>query len=122
MSDYKTNYSNIAQKDIKENVVESDAKREQYEKVKAMEEKYNVIWNQHKVNINEIVQKFTPDAEPKLKGHKLEYIGNNYHIKADIYAGYLRIFDRKTGKALKADGTPGNLNETHLKILKKEEM
>ena len=121
MSDYKASYSAVSKEEIQLNVVETSKKKEQYDNAKKLEQKYNNIWKKNLVDINEVIRKFTPNAEPKIKGSKIEYISDKYHIKADMFAGYLRIFDRKTGKALKPDKTPGNLDETHFKIKKKRE-
>jgi len=121
MSDNKEKYSKTSKKEIELNVVETNKKKEQYDKAKRLEQQYNNKWKQHMVDINEIIKKFTPNAEPKIKGSKMEYISEDYHVKADMFAGYLRIFDRKTGQAIKLDKTPGTLDETHFKIKKKKE-
>ena len=120
MSDNKEKYSKTSKKEIELNVVETNKKKEQYDKAKRLEQQYNNKWKQHMVDINEIIKKITPNAEPKIKGSKMEYISEDYHVKADMFAGYLRIFDRKTGQAIKLDKTPGTLDETHFKIKKKK--
>lgn len=43
-------------------------------------------------------------------------------IDADMVAGYLRIYDKRTKKNVKLNGLPGSNKETHFKILKRREM
>ncbi|SFC27225.1 hypothetical protein SAMN05216254_1508 [Bifidobacterium bifidum] len=45
-----------------------------------------------------------------------------WRIDADMVAGYLRIYDKRTKKNVKLNGLPGSNKETHFKILKRREM
>lgn len=51
------------------------------------------------VNINTIVNRFTPGATPQVVNGKVKYISSNgrHEIIADIGGGYLRIFDHHKG-------------------------
>ncbi len=74
------------------------------------------------MNINNVVRDFVPGAEGQITGYKYIYNGERYQVVADMVAGYLRIKDKKTNQYVKLNGKPGSNNETHFKILKREEM
>ena len=93
------------------------------------------------VNINTIVDRFTPGATPELVNGKVKYVSTDgrYEVVADIGGGYLRIFDNRIGHYADEYGhdvrnhTDNNGKQhgrskaeqqvlTHLRILKKEEM
>ena len=74
------------------------------------------------VDLNDIVWTFTPGAIGSVHGVKYEFENDHYVIKADMAAGYLRIYDKHLKKYVKLDGTPGSLEETHFKIKKRSEM
>ena len=94
-----------------------------YAKSKLRESLHNETWKEHPVNINDIVNQFTPGVKGKPKGVKFEFENADYIIKADMPAGYLRIFDKHTNSTIMLDGTPSNDPEkTHFKILKRKEM
>lgn len=106
--------------------------------------------NEHKnewesVNINDVVEKFAPGAEPIYQNGKISFINddNTIAVVCDVGGGYLRIQDltAKTKKKqyLNLDGTNGHnykdsngkihgRNEseynkaTHFRIKKREEM
>lgn len=56
-------------------------------------ETYSKNWSI--VDINDIVERFTPNVTPKVEKGKVRYksIDGRYEILADIGGGYLRIFD-----------------------------
>ena len=94
-----------------------------YAKSKLRESLYNENWKKNTVNVNDIVNKFTPGAKGKAKGVKYEFENSNYIIKVDMPSGYLRIYDKHAKMYTKLDGTPSNLREeTHFKIMKRKEM
>ena len=93
-----------------------------YYKSKVRELKFNENWKKNKVNLNEVVKKFTPGSKGHAKGVKYEFENEHYIIKVDMPAGYLRIYDKKLKKYVKLDGTAGMLEETHFKIKKRSEM
>jgi len=94
-----------------------------YAKSKLRESLYNENWKKNTVNLNDIVNKFTPGAKGKAKGVKYEFENSNYIIKVDMPSGYLRIYDKHAKMYTKLDGTPSNLREeTHFKIMKRKEM
>lgn len=94
-----------------------------YAKSKLRESLYNENWKRNTVNLNDIVNKFTPGAKGKAKGVKYEFENSNYIIKVDMPSGYLRIYDKHAKMYTKLDGTPSNLREeTHFKIMKRKEM
>ena len=93
------------------------------------------------VNINTIVDRFTPGATPQVINGKVKYISSNgrYEIIADIGGGYLRIYDHHKGCHVDAYGndvrnyidsrgkqhgrSPSEQKVlTHFRILKREEM
>lgn len=93
------------------------------------------------VNINTIVDRFTPGASPQVVNGKVIYVSTDgrYKIFADIGGGYLRIYDTHKGCHVDTCGNDvrnytddrgkqhGNspsrqLALTHFRILKREEM
>jgi hypothetical protein len=93
------------------------------------------------VNINTIVNRFTPGTTPQVINGKVKYISSNgrYEIIADIGGGYLRIFDHHKECHVDAYGndvrnyidsrgkqhgrSPSEQKVlTHFRILKREEM
>lgn len=93
------------------------------------------------VNINTIVDRFTPGATPQLVNGKVKYTSSDgrYEVVADIGGGYLRIFDNHIGSYVDSYGndvrnyTDDNGKQhgrskaeqkalTHFRILKREEM
>ena len=102
-------------------------------------ETYGKDWTS--VNINMIVDRFTPGATPQVINSKVNYISSNgrYEIIADIGGGYLRIYDHHKGCHVDAGGNDvrnyidsrgkqhGRSKAeqqalTHFRILKREEM
>ena len=85
-----------------------------------------------KVNLNDIVNRFTPGATPYNNGGKFVYNGDRYTILADTYGGYLRIKDKTilgNNNYVTLDGKsyyslPKTKREqlTHFYILKREEL
>lgn len=128
MSDYKAAYSDIS-KDYIENVVPTnDLDQGRYDRSKLREAQHNEQWKKNKVNLNEIVDKFVPETDKFRSEHseggvKYDFEGDRYIVKCDKVSGYLRIYDKKAKMYCKLDGTPSrNLEETHFKILRREEM
>jgi len=97
------------------------------------------------VNINDVVEKFAPNAEPEYKDGKISFVNEDKTIEVvcDVGGGYLRIQDltanTKYPQYLNLDGTNGhnykdengkihgrNNSEynkaTHFRIKKREEM
>lgn len=94
-----------------------------YYKSKLREAKFNVNWKKHMVNLNDVVNKFTPGTKGRPKGVKYQFENNKYIIKVDMPSGYLRIYDKQAKMYTKIDGTPsGDREETHFKIMKRKEM
>ena len=94
-----------------------------YAKSKFRESQYNDNWKKNTVNLNDIVNRFTPGSKGKPKGVKYEFENSNYIIKVDMPSGYLRIYDKHAKMYTKLDGTPSNSREeTHFKIMKRKEM
>jgi len=122
LADAKTPYSTVSKYYVTTTVPNSEIDQGRYDRSKERERKYNDNWNKQKVNINEIVDKFTPGCTGVAEGVKFVFEGSEYSVVADMASGYLRIKDNSNGKYLKLDGTPGNREETHFKIKKREEM
>ena len=92
------------------------------------------------VNINTIVDRFTPGATPELVNGKVKYVSTSgrYEVVADIGGGYLRIFDNHIGHYVDEYGRDvrnytdngkqhgrskaDQKASTHFRILKREEM
>ena len=129
MSDYKGGYSTNASK--MKNKSESS---KTFNSIRKSAESRSNTWRNtwKKVNLNDIVNEFAPDAIPFNNGGKFIYNGKRYTVLADTYGGYLRIKDKTI---------PGNKNYitldgksyynlpkakreqlTHFYILKREEM
>lgn len=102
--------------------VEVHAGSSEYKKSKKREEKHNKDWNERKVNINEIIDRFTPNFTAKTNGQKMIFEGEKYVVVTDMAAGYLRVYDIEKGGYIKLDGSLGTDKETHFKIKKREEM
>ena len=122
MSDAKTPYSKISNYYVTITVPNSSIDQGRYDRSKERERKYNKNWIKQKVNINEIVDLFAPGSTGSVEGVKFVFKSSDYTVITDMASGYLRIKENKNGKFLKLDGTPGNREETHFKIKKKEEM
>ena len=120
MADAKKIYSDMAKHYVDNNTNNADS---EYNRSKSRESKYNANWLKQKVNINEIVEKFAPNAQGEQKGNvKYIFSGERYDVVADLASGYLRIYDKVLRKNVKLDGTIGNRKETHYKIKRREEM
>ena len=105
---------------VENNITEAES---EYNNSKERENKYNANWMKQKVNLNEIVERFTPGAEGEQKGNvKFIFSGERYNVVTDMASGYLRIYDKVLRKYVKLDGTVGNRKETHYKIKRREEM
>lgn len=124
MADAKTIYSNNAREYINKEVVLNEKDYYRYKASKEREKRYNSIWEQNKVNINEIVLKYQATIRTYTEGGvKFIYEGERYIIKADKVAGYLRIYDKVAHSFLTTDGQPSRCQDlTHFKIKKSEEM
>jgi len=129
MSDYKGGYSTNATK-MKKQSESSKSLSKIRQKAKRRSESWGESWS--KVNLNDIVDKFTPGAKPYNDGGKFIYSNDRYSILADTYGGYLRIKDKNlSGHSpyITIDGKsyydlPKSSREqlTHYYILKREEM
>ena len=122
MADSKANYSNTASTKISES--SSDPKiQAAYARAKEEERKFNTNWVKNKVDLNDLIDKFAPIHTIKIEGsRKCDIIGEKFIIKADIFNGSARLFDRTIKRYVKLDGTKGTLDQTHFKIKKREEM
>lgn len=122
MADSKTAYSSASKKFVNKAVLKSEEAKHQFDVSKKKEEKYNNKWSNHMVNINEVVDKFSPNSKGYKNGYKYVFEGDKYQVVADMAAGYLRIKNKNTNQYVKLDGKPGSNDETHFKIKKRSEM
>ena len=123
MSDSKKLYSEASHHYIEVDVCRNKIDAERYKRSKRREDAYNDMWMKSPVNVNEIVERFAPNAKATRHGVKFEFEGDHYIVKADMPSGYLRIYDKEAHSYVTLDGTPSSdLDETHFKILKREEM
>ena len=93
-----------------------------YDRSKDRETRWNESWKRQPVDLNDIVSRFTPGAQGRRRGVKYVFENARWRIDADMVAGYLRIYDKRTKKNVKLNGLPGSNKETHFKILKRREM
>ncbi|WP_169079327.1 hypothetical protein [Bifidobacterium erythrocebi] len=122
MSDSKQRYSDSSHSYIDNDVPNSMVDQGRYSRSKDREAKWNESWEKQPVNLNEIVNRFTPSAQGRRRGVKYVFENDRWRIDADMVAGYLRIYDKKAKKNVKLNGLPGSNKETHFKILKRKEM
>lgn len=123
MSDSKDCYSKASSYYIEVDVRQQEIDAQRYARSKKRERKFNENWMKAQVDINEIVDRFTPGAKGHKKGVKFVFENERYVIKADMPAGYLRIYDKKLRVYLSPEGKPcSDNNSSHFKIKKREEM
>lgn len=120
MSDYKEMYSKSS--DQYKSEINGDAEKNVFSRSKLREERHNSDWINRKVDLNDVVNHFTPKPKMVRSGTKYRYIGEKYEVIADMAAGYLRIYDRHLKRYVKLDGSVGDNKETHFKIKQREEM
>lgn len=122
MSDKKANYSAASKKYVSHTSQSNSVDAERHRRSKERERKYNANWSKNEVNINDAVSKFAPNSQGVSKGVKYVFESQRYVVKADMSAGYLRIYDKQLKKYVKLNGQPGNNSDTHFKIKKRSEM
>ncbi len=123
MPDEKACYSETSTNYIENDVVVNTIDKERFERVKGREATFNKNWCKQKVNLNEIVKRFTPNANGKRKGYKYVFENQNYEIRCDMIGGYLRILDKHKKRFIELDGRISKKNDiSHFKILRREEM
>lgn len=123
MADSKSGYSAAAKFYARVMIHGSMMDAVRYYRSKNREAKFNDQWKKHMVNLNEVVNKFTPGVRGKAKGVKFQFENASYIIKVDMPSGYLRIYDKNAKAYTKVDGTPSSdRGETHFKIMKRKEM
>lgn len=124
MSDYKTPYSWAAQHYVQLAKSEVDGRITfEYQKSLRRKESHGSNWAKVSVNINDIVDKFAPNAAVIDAGVKYLFKGEQYTVVADLVSGYLRIFDNALKKYVDLNGQyQKDPDLTHFRILKREEM
>ena len=122
MADSKSLYSDASDEFVNKDVQEEAQAQRWYNKSKVREAKYDKKWKMAPVNINEIVDQFAPGAKGEKRKIKYLYRGERYNVVADMASGYLRIYDTTIKEYVQLDGTPGNDDETHFIIKKREDM
>lgn len=123
MSDAKRRYSEASTEYREVAIPSSEIDQARYDRSKAREALYNENWKRNSVNINEVVSRFAPGAVGRRQGVKMVFEGERYEVRADMAAGYLRIYDKWLRKYVMLDGTPSDvLALTHFKVLRREEM
>lgn len=124
MTDSKNLYSEISHYYVEKTVRISEIDRARYERSKERERRYNEHWKKVPVNINDVVNTFAPGDSGHEKGVTYIFEGPRFQVRADMAAGYLRIYDKQLKAFVTLDGKlPGPQDEPpHYKILKREEM
>ena len=136
--DYKTRYSRGVELAKNEAKIEAEL-QQKISQGHTRKEVYGENWAT--VNINDVVDRFTPGAEPFRNGGKMVFVSadGKYGIYADIGGGYLRIYDFASRQYVGLNGenmhnytdssgkqhgrSKGDFNAvTHFRILKREEM
>ncbi len=123
MSDAKQCYSDSSRGYVNHDAHSSVVDRDRYNKSKSREAKWNENWKKQSVNLNDIVEQFTPNVQGHRHGVKYVFENTKWRIDADMVAGYLRIYDKKAKKNVKLDGSfSTGPEDSHFKILKRKEM
>ena len=123
MADCKSAYSEASKYYVEVIVPSSDFEKVRYARNKARESEFGKNWEKHKINLNEIVDRFCPDYIVKERSFKFIFKGDRYDVSADMGTGYARIRDKVLKSWVTIDGIPSNnRDETHFKIKKREEM
>jgi len=71
---------------------------------------------------NTIVNQFADGDDGEQQGVKYVYESFQYKVIADMASGYLRIYDKILKDYIDLNGKPGSRDNTHFKILRREEM
>lgn len=122
MSNAKEVYSKLSQNYV-DAVPSTPNLQHGYIASKKREAQFNENWKKNKVNINEIVDKYTPEVTPEVHGVKAVCKNKDYIVKADMASGYLKVYDRNNRTFLDKYGNPvPDGPDSHMKILRKEEM
>lgn len=123
MADSKAGYSKAAKFYARVMIHGSMVDALRYYKSKVRESLYNNDWKKNMVNLNDVVNTYTPGVKGKAKGVKYKFENSRYIVVADMPSGYLRIYDKKAKSYTTANGTPSkDLRLTHFKIKKRKEM
>ena len=136
--DYKSRYTRGVELAKHEARIEA-ALQKKISQGHARKELYGYNWKA--VSINDVVERFTPGAEPIRESGKMVFVSDDgkYGIYADIGGGYLRIYDFTSKQYVGLNGenmhnyTDSNGKQhgrskagfnavTHFRILKREEM
>lgn len=94
-ADSKARYSQAAKHYARILIHSSMLDAIRYYRSKVRESKFNENWKKHMVNLNDVVNQYTPEVKGKPKGVKYQFENNKYIIKVDMPSGYLRIYDKK---------------------------
>ncbi len=123
MADSKARYSESAKHYARIMIHSSMLDAIRYYRSKLRESKFNENWKKQMVNLNDVVNQYTPGVKGKYNGVKFQFENNKYIIKADMPSGYLRIYDKNAKMYTRIDGTPStDFALTHFKIMKRKEM
>ncbi len=122
MADSKSLYSDASREYVNVDMQEQAQAQRWYNKSKVREARHKKKWESTPVDINEIVERFAPGAKGVKDKIKYLYRGERYNVVADMASGYLRIYDTTIKEYVQLDGTPGNDDETHFIIKKREDM
>ena len=98
MSDSKQRYSDSSRSYIGNDVPGSMVDQGRYDRSKDREARWNESWKRQPVDLNDIVSRFTPGAQGRRRGVKYVFENARWRIDADMVAGYLRIYDKRTKK------------------------
>lgn len=117
MSDAKDDYSDSST-DFVSKASDGDLESKKlFDRSKRRERLHNADWIERKVDINEIVSSFTPNALGYRSGVKFIFRDDHYTVIADMASGYLRIYDNNARSYVDLNGTPSmNQIDTHFKI------
>ena len=122
MSDAKTPYSRAA-KEYMNKVSESEIDQDRVRRAQARKAQYNDQWIGLSVNVNDLVDTYTPGAEGKVRGYKYTWDNTLYRVKADMITGTVRVFDKTAKMHVTRDGEPSKDDAlTHFKIMKRKDM
>lgn len=122
MSDTKDEYSAASTEFVSEANDRSERARQLYQASKQREARHNNQWIKHPVDINKVVNRFTPGSTGRREGVKYIFSGPTHRVVADMAAGYLRVYSNSLRSYVDMNGLAGNAQATHFKIKRREEM
>lgn len=129
MSNSKDDYSDASKFYCEVLAKNSPVVKSRYDRSKEREQKYNENWKKFMVNLNDLVDKYAPNAMVNIYKNKndekvkFEWKGELYTVCADKCSGCVRVHVNNKKIYFDINGNVSfNGNLTHFKIKKKGEI